>query len=144
MAPSIQSQEPTFTMGSAGPSQAETGAETQSSLLFKMKPPKRPLRAVRPGDGFGKGRLKTEETDSGSKYIYIECSMLVFDMYCTERMCVCADPQEAQRTEIMKLKRRFLKDRKITSAFFAKTESRKKIMREVLLFVFGYIYIHVW
>ena len=70
MAPSVQSQEPSFTMGSAGPSQSETGPETQSSLLFKMatmKPPKRPLRKVVPGDGFGKGRLKTEETDSGSK-----------------------------------------------------------------------------
>ena len=33
--------------------------------------------------------------------------------------------------EIMKLKRRFLKDRKVTSAFFAKSQSRQKIMREV-------------
>lgn len=31
----------------------------------------------------------------------------------------------------MKLKRRFLKDRKITSAFYAKSQSRQKIMREV-------------
>ena len=52
----------------------------------------------------------------------------------------CADPQEERRTEIMKLKRRFLKDRKITSAFFAKTESRKKIMREVS-FVCVWVYL---
>ena len=32
----------------------------------------------------------------------------------------------------MKLKRRFLKDRKMTSAFFAKTQTRQKIMREVI------------
>ena len=41
------------------------------------------------------------------------------------------DPQEAQRTEMLKLKRRFVRDRNITSAFFAKTEAKKKIMREV-------------
>ena len=61
MAPSLQSQDPSsFTLGSS---------ETQgSSLLFNlMKPPKRPLRAVTPGDGFGVGRLGVDETDSGSK-----------------------------------------------------------------------------
>ena len=41
------------------------------------------------------------------------------------------DSKEQQRKEIMKLKRRFLKDRKMTSAFFAKTQTRQKIMREV-------------
>ena len=41
------------------------------------------------------------------------------------------DPKEEQRKEIMKLKRRFLKDRKVTSAFFARSQSRQKIAREV-------------
>ena len=61
MAPSLQSQDPSsFTVGTS---------ETQSSaLLFNlMKPPKRPLRTVTPGDGFGVGRLGVDETDSGSK-----------------------------------------------------------------------------
>ena len=37
----------------------------------------------------------------------------------------------------MKLKRRFLKDRKITSAFIAKSQSRQKIQREVSSMQFG-------
>ncbi len=41
------------------------------------------------------------------------------------------DPKEEQRKEVLKLKRRFLRDRKITSAFFAKTGYRKKLVREV-------------
>jgi DNA-dependent protein kinase catalytic subunit len=100
MAPSAQSQDPSsFNVGS--------GETQSSSLLFNlMKPPKRPLRAVTPGDGFGVGRLGVDETDSGK------------------------DSKELQRMEIMKLKRRFLKDRKMTSAFFAKTQTRQKIMRE--------------
>ena len=48
-------------------------------------------------------------------------------------MCV-EDPKEQRRMEIMKLKRRFLKDRKITSAFYAKSQSRQKIMREVSVY----------
>ena len=62
MAPSLQSQEPSlFTMGSAGGS----GETQSSSLLFNlMRPPKRPFRAVTPGDGFGMGRLGGDETDS--------------------------------------------------------------------------------
>lgn len=70
MAPSLQTQDPSlFTLGTAGSAQS---SETQSSsLLFKlgsMKPPKRPLRTVTPGDGFGVGKLGREEPDSGSKY----------------------------------------------------------------------------
>ena len=42
-----------------------------------------------------------------------------------------ADPKEQKRLEIMKLKKRFLKDRKITSAFYAKSQSRQKMQREV-------------
>lgn len=72
MAPSLQTQDPSlFTLGTAGSAQS---SETQSSsLLFKlgsMKPPKRPLRTVTPGDGFGVGKLGREEPDSGSKYAY--------------------------------------------------------------------------
>lgn len=67
MAPSLQTQDPSlFTLGSV----QSSPSDTQSSLLFKlgsMKPPKRPLRAVTPGDGFGVGRLGKEEPDSGSK-----------------------------------------------------------------------------
>ena len=64
MAPSLQSLEP----GSLAPS---SGGETQSSsLLFNlMRPPKKPLRAVRPGDGFGVGTLGTDETDSACESI---------------------------------------------------------------------------
>ena len=62
MAPSLQSLEP-------GSDSAGSGGETQSSsLLFNlMRPPKRPLRAVRPGDGFGVGTLGRDEPDSPSK-----------------------------------------------------------------------------
>lgn len=71
MAPSLQSMDPSlFTLGSSGAAQSTAGETQSSSLLFKlasMKPPKRPLRAVIPGDGFGVGRLGTEETDSESK-----------------------------------------------------------------------------
>ena len=37
--------------------------------------------------------------------------------------------------EIMKLKRRFLKDRKVASAFFAKSQSRQKTQREVRIYI---------
>ena len=57
------------------------------------------------------------------------------------------DSKEQQRKEIMKLKRRFLKDRKMTSAFFAKTQTRQKIMREVnkcrLFSVGGHIHLSI-
>lgn len=39
--------------------------------------------------------------------------------------------QDERRWEIMKLKKRFLKNKDITSSFFAKSETRKKIIREV-------------
>ena len=32
---------------------------------------------------------------------------------------------------MLKLKRRFIRDRNVTSAFFAKTEAKKKILRDV-------------
>ena len=63
MAPSLQSLEPSsLTMGSSGGS----GETVSSSLLFSMRPPKKPLRAVIAGDGFDVGRLGTDETDSAS------------------------------------------------------------------------------
>lgn len=102
MAPSLQSQDASFTMGTADPP-----SQDSSSLLFnvpKMRPPKRPLRPV--GDNFGKGTLGAKDTSS-------------------------LDPQEERRREVMKLKRRFIRDRKITSAHFAKTEALKKKRREV-------------
>ena len=46
-------------------------------------------------------------------------------------MLAVADPKEQKRMEIMRLKRRFLKDRNVTSAFYAKSQSRQKIQREV-------------
>ena len=49
----------------------------------------------------------------------------------SEVCCFAVDSKEKQRKEIMKLKRRFVKDRKLTSAFFAKSQSRKSIAREV-------------
>ena len=42
--------------------------------------------------------------------------------------------------EIMKLKRRFLKDRKVASAFFAKSQSRQKTQREVYTFLQNTVY----
>ena len=39
--------------------------------------------------------------------------------------------QDERRRQIMKLKKRFLKNKDITSSFFAKNEGRKKIIREV-------------
>ena len=104
MAPSIQSQDASFTMGTANPPSQES-----SSLLFnapKMRPPKRPLRPV--GENFGKGTLGAKDNSSS------------------------LDPQEERRREIMKLKRRFVRDRKITSAHFAKTEALRKKRREVI------------
>ena len=106
MAPSLQSQDISFSMGTLdSPSQEST----QSSLLFDtskmMKPPKRPLRFV--GENFGKTRLKP---DGGASQ----------------------DPQDVQRREILKLKRRFIRDRKITSEYYAKTQARKNIAREVI------------
>ena len=64
MAPSLQSQDPSFTIGSVEGTQPSTSSESlQSSLLFsKMKPPKRPLRAIGLGDGFGKERLRPDDT----------------------------------------------------------------------------------
>ena len=105
MAPSLQSQDISFSMGTLdSPSQESTQS---SSLLFntsKMKPPKRPLRHV--GENFGKTRLKPDDSTS-------------------------QNPQEVQRREIMKLKRRFIRDRKITGEYYAKTQARKNIAREV-------------
>jgi DNA-dependent protein kinase catalytic subunit len=103
MAPSLQSLEP----GSLAPASSGETQSSSSSLLFNlMRPPRRPLRPVRAGDGFGVGTLGADQTDSAS------------------------DPKEQKRMEIMKLKRRFLKDRKVTSAFFAKSQSRQKTQRE--------------
>ena len=41
------------------------------------------------------------------------------------------DPKEVQRREIMKLKRRFIRDRKITSEYYAKSQARRNIAKEV-------------
>eukprot|EP00731_Ephydatia_muelleri_P036866 Em0341g3a len=106
MAPSAQTQGASFTVGSVGTSQDSSEAQQQSSsLLFRM--PKNPLRrTLKPvEEGFGQATLKAYDS-------------------------LPTDPQEAQRTEMLKLKRRFVRDRNITSAFFAKTEAKKKILRE--------------
>ena len=70
-------------MGSSGSGSSQgsgsgtfAGSETQgvlSSLLFstgKMKPPKRPLRAI-VGDGFGKGRLKPDDSASAGRAVAV-------------------------------------------------------------------------
>ena len=65
MTPSLQSLDPSFTMGTGGGTQSSSTSASESALLFsKMRPPKRPLRAIRPGEGFGKERLKPDETAS--------------------------------------------------------------------------------
>lgn len=105
MAPSLQSQDISFSMGTLDSSGQDS--TQSSSLLFdtsKMKPPKQPLRPV--GENFGKTRLKLEADAS-------------------------QDPQDVQRREIMKLKRRFIRDRKTTSEYYAKTQARKNIARAV-------------
>ena len=70
MAPSLQSQDISFTMGTSGTAGSQGTSESQqSSLLFslaKMKPPsRRPPRAV--GENFGKGRLKPDDATSKGK-----------------------------------------------------------------------------
>ena len=42
-----------------------------------------------------------------------------------------ADTKEERRQQVLKLKRRALKDKEMVSSFFAKNEARRKIMREV-------------
>lgn len=79
MAPSLQSQDASlFSFGSA-----DSKSETQSSsLLFNlMKPPKRPLRAVTPGDGFGVGRLGGDETDTASMLKPLN-TVISIEIYC--------------------------------------------------------------
>ena len=46
--------------------------------------------------------------------------------------------EEERRREVLKLKKRFLKDKEASSSYFANTEIRKKIMREV-----NKIHVHV-
>ena len=59
MAPSLQSLDPGSLSG------GETQSSSSSSLLFNlMRPPRRPLRPVRAGDGFGVGTLGADQTDS--------------------------------------------------------------------------------
>lgn len=50
--------------------------------------------------------------------------------------CYCISPSQASKddsgkTEVMKLKRRFLKDRTAESSYFAKMELRKKSVQQV-------------
>jgi len=40
------------------------------------------------------------------------------------------DPVELKRQEVLKLKRRFIHDKRVTNSYFAKRESKKKIARE--------------
>lgn len=109
MAPAAQSIEPSLSF-SVGTS-GSVGSE--SSLLFtrpSMRPPlKHPLRLASAKVG--------REASSGS---------------------VPSTTEERQK-EILKLKRRFLKNKEVTSSFFAKSEMRKKVMREVRT----YMYVHV-
>lgn len=113
MAPAAQSIEPSlsFSVGTSG----SVGSE--SSLLFtrpSMRPPlKHPLRLA----SAKVGREATRNGGSGS---------------------VPSTTEERQK-EILKLKRRFLKNKEVTSSFFAKSEMRKKVMREVRT----YMYVHV-
>ena len=71
-------------------------------------------------------------------------------MYIYHIMLAAADPKEQKRMEIMRLKRRFLKDRKVTSAFYAKSQSRQKIQREVdiythtVLIIFSSVCVWIW
>ena len=61
MAPSLQSQEVSFSLGSTASSSLETGSSSLFVNQSKMKPPsKRPFRPV--GDSFGKGRLKSDSS----------------------------------------------------------------------------------
>ena len=66
MAPSLQSLEP----GSLAPASSGETQSSSSSLLFNlMRPPRRPLRPVRAGDGFGVGTLGADQTDSACEHL---------------------------------------------------------------------------
>ena len=101
MAPAAQSVDPSLSF-SVGTS-GSVGSD--SSLLFTrptMRPPlKHPLRLA--SAKAGKEAVRNGEVSS----------------------------QEEKQKEILRLKRRFLKNKDVTSSFFAKSEMRKKVMREV-------------
>ncbi|XP_065898419.1 DNA-dependent protein kinase catalytic subunit-like isoform X2 [Dysidea avara] len=104
MTPSVQSQDYTFTMGTAA-----TAEGPQSAMLFTA-PKSRPHRVFKPvGPGFGQKLLKPplSASDGGSQ-------------------------DDSGTSEVLKLKRRFLKDRTVESSFFAKMELRKKKARQEL------------
>ncbi|XP_064405997.1 DNA-dependent protein kinase catalytic subunit-like isoform X2 [Halichondria panicea] len=97
MAPSLQSQDVSFSIGTSTPSTAD-------SALLTMRPPSgRPFRPV--GDSFGKKRLGTMDSQA-------------------------TDPEEQKRLEVLKLKRRFIRDKSATSAYIAKIEAKRKIARQ--------------
>ncbi len=46
-------------------------------------------------------------------------------------MSLATDPEEQKRLEVLKLKRRFIRDKSATSAYIAKIEAKRKIARQV-------------
>ena len=103
MAPAAQSMDVSSASFTIGTTSQSSDAQP-SSLLFTRPSTRPPLKAPLriASEKLGKS-LSSEEVSS----------------------------EEARRREVMKLKRRFLKSRETTSAYFARSEARKKIMREV-------------
>ncbi|XP_077979786.1 DNA-dependent protein kinase catalytic subunit-like [Glandiceps talaboti] len=91
---------------------ATSGTETQSSLLFTVGTSKKKTLTKKPGrpvgPGFGKDKMGggKDQTDSAE------------------------DSSSQADKEILRLKRRFLKDQEASRSFFAKREARLKKMRE--------------
>ena len=46
-------------------------------------------------------------------------------------LILATDPEEQKRLEVLKLKRRFIRDKSATSAYIAKIEAKRKIARQV-------------
>ena len=107
MAPTAQSVDASSPSFTMG-SVSQTPESTQSSLLFKKPTMRPPLKAPL--------RVSNERFSK---------SLVGEDL----------SSEEARRREVLRLKKRFLKSRESTSAYFAKTETRRKIMREVCMCV---------
>ena len=80
---------------------SSTEQQSQSALLFSALPRRRPGRPL--GEGFGTTRLQQADTVDGA-----------------------TQPLSSQSTDVLKLKRRFVKDKTASSAYYSRLEERKK------------------
>ena len=133
MTPSIQSQDHTVASDSSeGP---------QSAMLFTA-PKGRPSRILKPvGPGFGRDTLKPPISPSDTTGTCVSVSPLHY--VCVHVTIICnmlrtpclslplASQDDTGKSELAKLKRRFLRDRTTESSFFAKWQLKKKLLQEV-------------